>query len=232
MSPTSRRAKIIGLIEPLLGFEQMERFVILQKQGGPDVLAAVAGRCRAGAFCLLAPFQDEHGSADMAIGPDGSRGCRRIGRLEITVYTLVVLDDDRDKIRTNLRAPILVNHTAGKAKQVIFDIRGPARAILPQRSAEVAGCWCSRVPGPGRPSSSMAASAGTVLGIDRNGQVRLGIEAPKECRILRSELVEEVKDANRGALIDPARRRRSPGLSVGAGVEHGNWDLPFHASAP
>ncbi|MHC5067238.1 MAG: carbon storage regulator CsrA [Planctomycetota bacterium] len=40
----------------------------------------------------------------------------------------------------------------------------------------------------------------TVLGVDRNGQVRLGIDAPKRYRILRQELLEQVQAANCAAL--------------------------------
>ncbi len=39
----------------------------------------------------------------------------------------------------------------------------------------------------------------TVLEIAR-GQVRLGIEAPRDCRILRGELIVEVQDENRAAV--------------------------------
>ncbi len=39
----------------------------------------------------------------------------------------------------------------------------------------------------------------TVLEVGR-GQVRLGIEAPRECRILRGELIVEVQDENRQAI--------------------------------
>ncbi len=40
----------------------------------------------------------------------------------------------------------------------------------------------------------------TVLGVDRNGVVRLGIDAPKTVRIVRKELIEEVREVNRKAL--------------------------------
>ncbi|TVR11804.1 MAG: carbon storage regulator [Planctomycetota bacterium] len=39
-----------------------------------------------------------------------------------------------------------------------------------------------------------------VLGVEKNGQVRLGIEAPRSLRILRHELLQTVGDVNRGAL--------------------------------
>lgn len=36
----------------------------------------------------------------------------------------------------------------------------------------------------------------TVLGIDKNGQVRIGIDAPKEKKILRGELIEAIQQEN------------------------------------
>lgn len=44
----------------------------------------------------------------------------------------------------------------------------------------------------------------TVLEVDRSGQVKLGITAPKAYRILRSELLREVADENRSAQVDSA----------------------------
>ena len=40
----------------------------------------------------------------------------------------------------------------------------------------------------------------TVVEVARSGQVRLGITAPREVRIVRQELVAEVADENRHAL--------------------------------
>ncbi|MDA3962664.1 MAG: carbon storage regulator CsrA [Planctomycetota bacterium] len=42
----------------------------------------------------------------------------------------------------------------------------------------------------------------TVLGVDRGGQVRLGIEAPKRVRILRQELLDQIRAENREALAN------------------------------
>jgi carbon storage regulator len=39
-----------------------------------------------------------------------------------------------------------------------------------------------------------------VLDIDRNGQVKLGIEAPRSCRILREELAAQIQAENQQAL--------------------------------
>lgn len=43
----------------------------------------------------------------------------------------------------------------------------------------------------------------TVLDVDRNGVVKLGIDAPRSVRILRQELVAEATEANRTALVAP-----------------------------
>jgi len=40
-----------------------------------------------------------------------------------------------------------------------------------------------------------------VVSID-NGVVKLGIDAPKEISIIRSELIEEVKKSNKAALLE------------------------------
>ena len=40
----------------------------------------------------------------------------------------------------------------------------------------------------------------TVLGVEKNGTVRLGIEAPRQYRVLRKELVEEVGEVNLASL--------------------------------
>jgi carbon storage regulator CsrA len=52
-----------------------------------------------------------------------------------------------------------------------------------------------------------------VLEVDRHGHVRLGIEAPKRYRILRGELVEEVRNENRQAVADSSLVAKLDGLS-------------------
>ncbi|MFW5829036.1 MAG: carbon storage regulator CsrA [Planctomycetota bacterium] len=39
----------------------------------------------------------------------------------------------------------------------------------------------------------------TVVEIDRHGQVRIGIEAPRKYRVLRYELYEQIQEENRQA---------------------------------
>jgi flagellar assembly factor FliW len=111
--------QVITFVEPLIGFEDYRRFVILQTTTGPLYwLQSVDDETRA--FCLLAPFQAGL-DPDLAIGTVDAAEIGAEGVADIDVYTLVVLDEDRERIRTNLRAPILVCQTTNQAKQILID---------------------------------------------------------------------------------------------------------------
>lgn len=45
----------------------------------------------------------------------------------------------------------------------------------------------------------------TVLGVDKNGAVRIGVDAPPSVKILRRELIDEVALANQQATMQPER---------------------------
>ncbi len=53
----------------------------------------------------------------------------------------------------------------------------------------------------------------TVLDADRAGHTRLGIDAPRRLRILRSELLEEVRQSNQAALTGPEALAHLPWLA-------------------
>ena len=44
----------------------------------------------------------------------------------------------------------------------------------------------------------------TVVDVDRNGSVRLGVKAPSNMKILRRELIDEVAEANQAASVSLA----------------------------
>jgi carbon storage regulator CsrA len=64
----------------------------------------------------------------------------------------------------------------------------------------------------------------TVLSARRN-QVRLGIEAPKDVRILRDELVEPFEEHKELSPTDVGQQRRTPGMKIVLVIE----DDPLHA---
>lgn len=111
--------KVITFVEPMLGFPGLTRFVIFQNRSGP-LFWLQSIEDKSVAFCIMLPFA-------VGLDPDyelGSGDLTDIAAAElddILVYTVVVLDENRDKIRTNLRAPILVGRKTNRAKQLVFD---------------------------------------------------------------------------------------------------------------
>ena len=82
------------------------------------------------AFCLLAPFLAGL-DPDLVLTPADAIDIQASGSGDIDVYTVVVLDRDPAQVRTNLRAPVLIGRTSGKAKQVVLeDQRLPIRFFL------------------------------------------------------------------------------------------------------
>jgi flagellar assembly factor FliW len=111
--------QLIVFTTPLLAFERLKRFHIYQTKAGPTYWMQSVDD-ESVAFCLLAPFQfglDAH----IVIAPGDVSDIGAQGVEDIEVYTLVVLDRDPNRIRTNLRAPILVCRTTKRAKQVVLN---------------------------------------------------------------------------------------------------------------
>ena len=111
---------VLTFTQPIIGFQEFRRFTLLPgpEKGAITWLQSVdAGDL---AFLLVNPRQvvsdyqvklGPHELAELAVD--------RVDELEI--FTLVVVPQDRTKIRTNLRAPILVNRKHRLGKQTILD---------------------------------------------------------------------------------------------------------------
>jgi flagellar assembly factor FliW len=121
--------QVITFTTPLLGFDQLSRFVMFQTKPGPLYWLQAIDDAQA-AFCVLAPFEAgldpemELSTQDVADISNGEAD-------DLVVYTMLVLDRDPAKIRTNLRAPILLSRSSSKAKQIILnDSRLPVQFFL------------------------------------------------------------------------------------------------------
>ena len=120
---------ILRFVSPVLGFENLENFAIFKTQDGPMWWLQSLDRKEI-AFCLLEPFAAGI-QADMEISGEEAADIGATSPSEITVMTVLVLERDPSKIRTNLRAPILINRRTGLAKQtVLSDTRLPIRYHL------------------------------------------------------------------------------------------------------
>lgn len=125
---------IVRFVSPILGFDDLSRFVIYQKQPGPLSWMQSVER-KDVVFCLLAPFQAGL-DFDIELLPQDLIELDAKELSAIDVFTIVVLDKDPAKARTNLRGPILVCRASGKAKQIVLD-----NAALPHHFAlaDIAG---------------------------------------------------------------------------------------------
>ncbi len=110
---------IIEFIEPLLGFEKNIRYIIFQTEEGPVYWLQSLDDVGV-SFCLLSPFSAGL-DPDYEISGKDAKDIAAEKTEDIAVYTVLILDNDPSKVRTNLRAPILICSQSNKAKQVVFN---------------------------------------------------------------------------------------------------------------
>ena len=112
--------EVITFTQPIIGFHDARRFVILP---GPDespvkwLQSVDSGDL---AFLMMDPravvpeYEARIAAAELSeLGAEDASG--------LEIYTLVVVPDDPKEIRTNLRAPILVNAKERLGKQTVLD---------------------------------------------------------------------------------------------------------------
>lgn len=110
---------IVTFTQPIVGFQDYRRFVLLP---GPSEFLRWLQSTDSGdlAFILMDPttvIPDYR--VDIASHDLSELAANALEDLE--VYTLVVVPQDRTKVRTNLKAPILINPKQRLGKQVILE---------------------------------------------------------------------------------------------------------------
>jgi flagellar assembly factor FliW len=126
---------ILTFTHPIIGFQEFRRFVLLPSSEGGDLWWLQSTDAGDLAFIVMDP---------RSVLPDYAV---QLGRHELDelavqseealeVYTLVVVPPDVSPIRTNLKAPILVNRAQRLAKQTILENSAyPVRFALNQAQA-------------------------------------------------------------------------------------------------
>lgn len=113
-------ASIITFTHPIIGFREFRRFVLLDGPDDGQVKWLQSADASELAFILMDPrsvvpeyeVRLRHGElAELAVSSVD----------ELDVYTLVVVPQPPAKVRTNLKAPILINAKQRLAKQTILD---------------------------------------------------------------------------------------------------------------
>lgn len=111
---------IITLTQPIIGFPEFRRFILLP--GPPDTFVQWLQSTESAdlAFILMSPREvvpdyrvvlGSHELAELAVQSVD----------ELDVFTLVVVPQDPAKIRTNLKAPLLLNRKLRLGKQTVLE---------------------------------------------------------------------------------------------------------------
>lgn len=111
---------ILTFTQPIIGFQEYRRYVLLP--GPPDSAVCWLQSTDSGdlAFLLMNPRHvvpdykvslSQHELAELAVA----------SLEELDIYTLLVVPDDPAKVRTNLRAPLLINTKQRLGKQMVLE---------------------------------------------------------------------------------------------------------------
>lgn len=112
--------QIITFTQPIIGFQDRRRFILIPGPEGSLVMWLQSAEAGDLAFLLMNPrvviadYAINIGEAELA-----ELAAESVADLD--VYTLVVVPQDRSLVRTNLKAPILINPRQRLAKQTILE---------------------------------------------------------------------------------------------------------------
>ncbi len=127
---------ILTFTQPIIGFQEYRRFVLLDGTGADHIKWLQSVDAGELAFILMDP---------RSVVPDYSIRLRADELTELAVasvddleiYTLVVVPKDPKQVRTNLKAPVLINLQQRLAKQTILDKSSyPVQFSLAQAGVE------------------------------------------------------------------------------------------------
>ena len=115
---------VITFTQPIIGFQTLRRFLLLPGPGGDGANSRVrwlqSTESPDAAFLLMDPHAVCPGyTVELRTEELVELGAQAASELE--VYTLLVVPEDHAQIRTNLKAPIVINPAQRLAKQTILD---------------------------------------------------------------------------------------------------------------
>lgn len=127
---------VITFTRPIIGFQEYRRFTVLPGPDSSGVVWLQSTESGELAFIMMDPRSiiadytvklGEHELSELAVESAD----------ELDIYTLVVVPADQKNIRTNLKAPVLINPKHRLGKQTILDKSDyPVRFFLGQSEEE------------------------------------------------------------------------------------------------
>lgn len=111
---------VITFTQPIIGFQEYRRFVLLPGPADSAVTWLQSTESGELAFLLMNPRDvapdyrvplGQHELAELAVNTAD----------ELSIFTILVVSDDVTKIRTNLKAPVLINSKQRLGKQTVLE---------------------------------------------------------------------------------------------------------------
>ena len=128
-------AAVFTFTHPIIGFQAFRRFVLLPGGDGGELWWLQSIDAGDLAFIVMDPRTVMPGYR-LGLGRHELDELAVQSESELDVYTLVVVPEDAAQVRTNLKAPILINRAQRLAKQTILENSAyPVRFVLNQARA-------------------------------------------------------------------------------------------------
>lgn len=112
--------QVLIFVKPILGFQNCQKFILLPGPKDSPLWWLQSIEDGTLAFLLLEPLQVLP-DYQVPFTPQDLYELQATSSQEISIYTLLVVPEDPTKIRTNLRAPIVINSKTRLAKQMVLD---------------------------------------------------------------------------------------------------------------
>ena len=186
--------EVITFPNGLFGFEEERSFLLLPFAGSDgNMLCLQSAATPSLAFIAMNPFS-LHPSYQPLLSSEELREMEVKDSHALCYYVLCVVREPVQESTLNFKCPVVVNPDSRRAIQVILESDA---YHMRHRLAEFQG---------GKAGESLTIGGDisiTVLSVDSGGNVSLGIQAPKEMLILRSELQQAVS-SNQEAAQSPS----------------------------
>lgn len=111
---------VITFTQPIIGFQEYRRYVRLPGPDNSRIIWLQSVDSGELAFLLMDPRQVIP-DYTVTVTPHDLTELAAVTVSDLEVYTLLVVPEDPAKIRTNLKAPILINPKHRLAKQLVLD---------------------------------------------------------------------------------------------------------------
>jgi flagellar assembly factor FliW len=126
---------ILTFTQPIIGFQEFRRFVLIRGASVHEVSWLQSIDAGDLAFALIDP-RAAVAEYEVRLGANELAELAVQSVPELEIYTLVVVPADASPIRSNLKAPILVNRRQRLAKQAILENTDyPVRFVLAEGQA-------------------------------------------------------------------------------------------------